>query len=233
MRVGQLVRQQEAEARNRERIEQELKIAQLIQQQFLPKTVPDLPSWHVAAFYRPARTVGGDFYDFIALPDGRVMFVVGDVTDKGVPAALVMASTHALLRGAAPRLISPGDVLAHVNDLLCADIPAHMFVTCLALVLDPASGSIEFANAGHDVPYVRTAVGVAELRARGMPLGLMPGMDYEEKTFQFAARRLRAAAQRRAGRGAQPGPGDVRLPAGGRVGRPRPVRRGADRPVPD
>jgi serine phosphatase RsbU (regulator of sigma subunit) len=185
MRVGQLVRQQQVEARNRERIEQELKVAQLIQQQFLPKSVPDLPSWHVAAFYRPARTVGGDFYDFISLPDGRVMFVVGDVTDKGVPAALVMASTHALLRDAAPRLISPGEVLAHVNDLLCADIPAHMFVTCLALVMDPASGRLDFANAGHDVPYVRTAGGVAELRARGMPLGLMPGTGYEEKTFQM------------------------------------------------
>ena len=185
MRVGQLVREQQAEARDRERLEQELKIAQIIQQQFLPKSVPDLPSWHVAAFYRPARTVGGDFYDFIPLPDGRVMFVVGDVTDKGIPAALVMASTHALLRGAAPRLISPGAVLAQVNELLCADIPAHMFVTCLALVLDPASGRVEFANAGHDVPYVRTASGVTELRARGMPLGLMPGMAYEEKTFQF------------------------------------------------
>jgi serine phosphatase RsbU (regulator of sigma subunit) len=185
MRVGQLVRQQQAEARNRERIEQELKIAQIIQQQFLPKSVPDLPSWHVAAFYRPARTVGGDFYDFIELPDGRVMFVVGDVTDKGIPAALVMASTHALLRSTAPRLISPGAVLTHVNDLLCADIPAHMFVTCLALVLDPVTGQVEFANAGHDVPYVRTAGGVAELRARGMPLGLMPGMEYEEKSFRF------------------------------------------------
>jgi serine phosphatase RsbU (regulator of sigma subunit) len=185
MRVGQLVRQQQAEARQRERIDQELKIAQLIQQQFLPKELPDLPSWHVAAFYRPARTVGGDFYDFIPLPDGRVMFVVGDVTDKGVPAALVMASTHALLRDAAPRLISPGEVLAHVNDLLCADIPAHMFVTCLALVMDPGSGRLDFANAGHDVPYVRTDGGVAELRARGMPLGLMPGTGYEEKTFQM------------------------------------------------
>jgi serine phosphatase RsbU (regulator of sigma subunit) len=185
MRVGQLVRQQQAEARNRERIEQELKVAQLIQQQFLPKSVPDLPSWHVAAFYRPARTVGGDFYDFLPLPDGRLMVVIGDVTDKGVPAALVMASTHALLRGAAPRLIAPGQVLAQVNDLLCTDIPAHMFVTCLALVLDPATGLLEFANAGHDVPYVRTEGGVAELRARGMPLGLMPGMEYEEKTFQM------------------------------------------------
>jgi serine phosphatase RsbU (regulator of sigma subunit) len=185
MRVGQLVRQQQAEARQRERIEQELKIAQLIQQQFLPKQLPDLPSWHVAAFYRPARTVGGDFYDFIPLPDGRVMFVVGDVTDKGIPAALVMASTHALLRDAAPRLVSPGKVLGHVNEMLCVDIPAHMFVTCLALVLDPVSGEVVFANAGHDVPYVRTQGGVAELRARGMPLGLMPGMDYEERRFQF------------------------------------------------
>jgi serine phosphatase RsbU (regulator of sigma subunit) len=181
MRVGQLVNQQAAEARDRERLEQELKVAQLIQQQFLPKEVPNLPGWHVAAFYLPARTVGGDFYDFIELPDGRIMLVVGDVTDKGVPAALVMASTHSLLRSSAPRLISPGEVLGRVNDLLYADIPAHMFVTCLALVLDPATGHIEYANAGHDLPYVRTAAGVVELRATGMPLGLMPGMEYEVK----------------------------------------------------
>ncbi len=185
MRVGQLVREQQAEARSRERIEQELKIAQIIQQQFLPSSLPDLPGWNVAAFYRPARTVGGDFYDFIPLPDGRVMCVVGDVTDKGIPAALVMASTHALLRAAAPRLISPGAVLAQVNELLYADIPAHMFVTCLCMVLEPASGAVVFANAGHDVPYVRTTAGIAELRARGMPLGLMPGMTYDEQSFVF------------------------------------------------
>ncbi len=185
MRVGQLVREQQAEARSRERIEQELKIAQIIQQQFLPDNLPDLPGWNVAAFYRPARTVGGDFYDFIPLPDGRMMFVVGDVTDKGIPAALVMASTHALLRAAAPRLMSPGAVLAQVNDLLYADIPAHMFVTCLCMVLDPSDGAVVFANAGHDVPYVRTTDGIAELRARGMPLGLMPGMSYDERSFEF------------------------------------------------
>ncbi len=182
MRVGQLVQQQEVEARNRERMQQELKIAQLIQQQFLPKAVPDLPGWHLAAFYRPARTIGGDFYDFITLPDGRVMIVVGDVTDKGIPAALVMASTHALLRSDAPQLVSPGAVLARVNDLLCEDIPAHMFVTCLALVLDPTTGTIVFANAGHNLPYLRTANGVVELRATGMPLGLMQGMKYDEQT---------------------------------------------------
>lgn len=186
MRVGQLVHQQAAEARDHERIEQELKVAQLIQHQFLPKDVPKLPGRHLAAFYRPARTVGGDFYDFIELPDGRIMVVVGDVTDKGVPAALVMASTHALLRSSAPRLISPGEVLARINDLLYADIPAHMFVTCLALVLDPTTGEIEYANAGHDLPYVRTAGGVAELRATGMPLGLMLGMEYEVKHREIA-----------------------------------------------
>jgi len=181
LRLGQLVREQEAEARERERIEQELQVAQLIQQQFLPKALPELPTWHIAAFYRPARTVGGDFYDFIPLDDGRVMVVTGDVTDKGVPAALVMASTHALLRDNSTRLASPSDVLARVNDLLCEDIPAHMFVTCLAIVLDPPTGRIEFANAGHNLPYVRGIDGVVrELRATGMPLGLMPGMTYEQ-----------------------------------------------------
>jgi serine phosphatase RsbU (regulator of sigma subunit)/anti-sigma regulatory factor (Ser/Thr protein kinase) len=183
LRLGQLVREQQAEARSRERIEQELRVAQIIQQQFLPKTLPDLPTWDVAAFYRPARTVGGDFYDFIELPDGRVMIVVGDVTDKGVPAALVMASAHALLRETGPRMSGPSEVLGRVNDLLCDDIPAHMFVTCLAMVLDPPTGEVVFANAGHNLPYVRGVDGsVRELRATGMPLGLMPGLTYEQST---------------------------------------------------
>lgn len=187
LRLGQLVREQEAEARERERIEQELHVAQLIQQQFLPKALPELPTWHIAAFYRPARTVGGDFYDFIPLHDGRVMIVTGDVTDKGVPAALVMASTHALLRDNSTRLASPSEVLARVNDLLCEDIPAHMFVTCLAIVLDPPTGRLEFANAGHNLPYVRGVDGaVRELRATGMPLGLMPGMTYEQTAATIA-----------------------------------------------
>ncbi len=185
IRVGQLVREQKAEALRRERIDQQLNVARLVQRQFLPKSLPDLPGWQVATFYRPALRVGGDFYDFIPLPGGRVMVVIGDVADKGLPAALVMASTHALLRAAAPRLICPGAVLEKVNELLYGDTPAHIFVTCLALLLDHASGQVTFANAGHDVPYVRTADGVAELRAKGMPLGLMPGMSYEEKTFSF------------------------------------------------
>jgi serine phosphatase RsbU (regulator of sigma subunit) len=186
IRVGQLVREQQAQALRRERIDQQLNVARLVQRQFLPESLPELAGWRVAAFYRPALRVGGDFYDFIPLPDGRVMVVIGDVTDKGVPAALVMASTHSLLRAAAPRLISPGAVLETVNELLCKDTPVQMFVTCLALVLDGASGQVTFANAGHDVPYVRTAGAVAELRAKGMPLGLMPGSTYDEQTFTFS-----------------------------------------------
>jgi len=185
VRVGQLVREQQEEARERERMEQELKVARLVQQQLLPPGLPDMPGWRVAMCYRPARTVGGDFYDFIPLPGGRVMVLVGDVTGEGVPAAMVMASTHALMRAAAPRLISPGAVLGRVNELLVTDTPEYMFVTCLALVLDTGTGQVTFANAGHDVPYVRTADGVAELRARGMPLGLMPDMSYEEEAFTF------------------------------------------------
>jgi serine phosphatase RsbU (regulator of sigma subunit)/anti-sigma regulatory factor (Ser/Thr protein kinase) len=181
VRVGQLVREQEVEVRARERLEQELEVARLIQQNFLPKQLPDLPGWHVAAFYRPARAVGGDFYDFIELPEGQVGVVVADVTDKGVPAAMVMAATRSVLRASAQRLSSPGEVLERVNDLLCPDIPPKMFVTCLYGILEPQTGRLRYANAGHNVPYVRTASGVEELRARGMPLGLMPGMTYEEK----------------------------------------------------
>jgi len=184
VRVAQLVRQQASEARARERIAQELRVAQLIQQQFLPKRLPALAGWQVAAYYRPAREVGGDFYDFIDLPGGLVGLVIGDVTDKGVPAALVMATTHSILRGEAARLVSPGEVLARVNDHLVPDMPANMFVTCLYAVLDPRSGMLRYANAGHSLPYARTRSGVVELRAKGMPLGLMSGMDYEEhETF--------------------------------------------------
>lgn len=187
VRVAQLVRQQEADVRARERIEQELRVAQLIQQQFLPKQLPRLQGWHVAAFYRAAQEVGGDFYDFFDLPDGKIGIVVGDVTGHGVPAALVMATTRSLIRSDAPRQDSPSAVLERANDFLETDIPANMFVTCLYAVLDPVSGTLRFANAGHDLPYVRRHDGsVVELRATGMPLGAMPGMRYDEKEATLA-----------------------------------------------
>jgi serine phosphatase RsbU (regulator of sigma subunit)/anti-sigma regulatory factor (Ser/Thr protein kinase) len=180
VRVGQLVREQEAEIRSRERLEQELAVARLIQQNFLPRSLPEVAGWGVAADYRPAREVGGDFYDFIDLPDGRLGVVVGDVTDKGVPAALVMAATRSVLRASAQRLIAPGAVLQRVNEHLVPDIPENMFVTCLYGVLELDTGRLVFANAGHNLPMITSGGAVTELMARGMPLGLMPGMTYEE-----------------------------------------------------
>ena len=180
VRVAQLVRQQQLEALERQRIEQELRVARLIQQFLLPKEVPSVVGWEVSAYYQPARAVGGDFYDFIYFPDGRIGFVIGDVTDKGVPAALVMATTRTLLRTTAEQFVAPGAVLERTNNQLVENIPPKMFVTCLYALLEPATGHLVFANAGHDVPFRRTAEGVVELRARGMPLGLLPGMQYEQ-----------------------------------------------------
>ena len=181
LRVAQLVRQQQLAFAEQQRIEQELKVAQLIQQTLLPQSVPDIEGYEVTAYYQPAREVGGDFYDFIHFEGGKIGLIVADVTDKGVPAALVMATTRSILRAAAERLVSPGAALARTNDVLTPEIPPKMFVTCFYAVLDPATGHLRYANAGHDVPYCHTSDGVVELRARGMPLGLMPGMAYEEK----------------------------------------------------
>ncbi len=180
--VNKVVPALEREVHNRERIEQELRVARSIQQALLPKEVPTLEGWQIAPYYQPAREVGGDFYDFHLLSEGRIGVVVGDATGKGVPAALVMASTRSMLRAVAQASNSPGEVLRSVNDPLVTDIPPNMFVTCFYAILDPKSGRLSYANAGHDLPYLRRRGGECEeLRARGVPLGLLPGMDYEEK----------------------------------------------------
>jgi len=165
----------------RERVEQELQVARRIQQASLPKEVPELTGWQISPFYQPAREVGGDFYDFHLLSEGRLGVVVGDATGKGVPAALVMSTTLGMLRLAAQSYFSPGQILQRVNEALFANIPSNMFVTCFYAVLDPESASLTYANAGHDLPYLHHHEGEAkELRARGMPLGLMSSMGYEE-----------------------------------------------------
>jgi len=173
------------EISERERVEQELQVARSIQQASLPKEVPELEGWQISPYYQPAREVGGDFYDFHLLSDGRLGLVTGDATGKGVPAALVMSTTCGMLQLAAQALesSSPGEVLERVNETLVARIPLNMFVTCFYAIVEPESGSLSYANAGHDLPYLRRGGGgdAEELRARGMPLGLMPGMSYEEK----------------------------------------------------
>jgi serine phosphatase RsbU (regulator of sigma subunit)/anti-sigma regulatory factor (Ser/Thr protein kinase) len=187
IRLAQLAQQQQVEAQERERIEQELRVAALIQQTLLPKELPGLAGWEIDAYYQPARAVGGDFYDFIPMSDGRLGLVIGDVTDKGVPAALVMATTRSTLRASAQRLDDPGAILADANEVLVREIPPAMFVTCLFGILEPGSGKLTFANAGHNLPYVSSGGQVMELRATGMPLGLMAGMEYEVRTAVLEA----------------------------------------------
>jgi serine phosphatase RsbU (regulator of sigma subunit) len=169
-----------------EKIEHELSMARTIQQGILPKEIPTYPGWQITAYWQPAHAVGGDFYDFIPFPGGQLGIVIGDVTGKGVPAALVMATTASILRAIAANLspeqdIQPGIYMERVNELLCRQMPAGKFVTCLLLVLDPQTGRLRFANAGHCLPYQLNSGSASELRATGMPLGLMPGMTYDEK----------------------------------------------------
>ncbi len=181
-----LLTEQQTRLEERARIEQELHTAQYIQRALLPKEVPTLPGWQLVPFYRPAREVGGDFYDFLLTEDGRLGIVIGDATDKGVSAALLMATTCTMLRTATRGSASPAEVLARVNDLLAATIPTGVFVTCFYAMLDPGSGRLRYANAGHDLPYLRHERKVVELHATGMPLGLMPGIQYEEKELTLA-----------------------------------------------
>jgi serine phosphatase RsbU (regulator of sigma subunit)/anti-sigma regulatory factor (Ser/Thr protein kinase) len=173
--------EQHTRLEERARIEQELRTARYIQLALLPKDVPALSGWQLVPFYRPAREVGGDFYDFHQLEDGRLGIVIGDATDKGVSAALLMATTCTMLRTATKGSISPGEVLERVNDLLAVTIPTGMFITCFYAVLDTKTGQIWYANAGHDLPYLRHNKEVSELYATGMPLGMMKGVSYEEK----------------------------------------------------
>ncbi len=173
----------------RQSIEQELRMARSIQQAQLPQDLPQPEGWQITPYYQPAREVGGDFYDLFELEDGRLGIVEGDATGKGMPAALVASATCSMLRAVAQALgsSSPGEVLSRVNETLLARIPQNMFVTCFYAVLEPKSASLSYANAGHDLPYLCRGGDAEELRARGMPLGLMPGMGYEEKEIVLDA----------------------------------------------
>jgi serine phosphatase RsbU (regulator of sigma subunit)/predicted ester cyclase len=177
----------EQEMRERERVEQDLRVARRIQHALLPRNLPELEGWGIAHHYRPAREVGGDFYDFLNLNDGRVGLVIGDVSGKGIPAALVMACTQSVLRAVAQRAgITPGQALEEANEVLFTYLPPNMFVTCFYAIFDPTEGRLRYANAGHNLPCCWHEGIATELRARGMPLGLMPGMGYEENERTLA-----------------------------------------------
>lgn len=180
LRVAQLVHQYQMQSLQRQRMEAELSVAHLIQNTLIPQNLPELPGWQFSGFYQPARAVGGDYYDFIQLPDQRLGIVIGDAADKGVPAALVMATARSLLRSVAPEEAQPARVLERVNILLYDHIPTNMFVTCLYMVISMDSGQITLANAGHNLPYLAREGSIKKLHATGLPLGIFPDQSYEE-----------------------------------------------------
>jgi serine phosphatase RsbU (regulator of sigma subunit) len=142
--------------------------------------LPEVAGWSLEAFWQPARQVGGDLYDVQVQTSGLVKFLIADVTGKGVPAALVMATTRSILRALMTQVEDPGELLRTANDLLVDETPWHMFVTCFYGVLDPRTGRMRFANAGQNLPYRLTTRGPLALYATGMPLGLFPGAVYDE-----------------------------------------------------
>ena len=170
------------------RLERDLHTARRVQAGLLPQSMPVLEGWNIAAHWQPARMVSGDLYDFLHFRDGKIGIVIADVTDKGVPAALIMANTRSVLRAVVQianrsQLQSPGKLLGKVNRILNAEMPLGMFVTCLLAVVDPTTGRVSFANAGHNLPYHRTPQKVHELRAVGVPLGIFRNSTYEDHEF--------------------------------------------------
>ena len=165
-------------------LQNELNVANQMQQSILPSQFPKSADYEVSASMEAARNVGGDFYDVIHLQEGRVGLAIADVSDKGVPAALFMMSSRTLLKGAAIGTLDPGRVLGEVNNLLDEDNDAAMFVTLLYAVYDPASGALTYANGGHNSPLVVRADGHSSLLplTSGIALGVIPDLDFLENT---------------------------------------------------
>ena len=169
-------------------LENELDIASKIQQSILPGQFPTPPGFQVFANMEPARNVGGDFYDVIRLENGRMGLAIADVSGKGVPAALFMMSSRTLLKGTAIGGADPAEVLTQVNDLLCEQNEAAMFVTVLYAVYDPERGEFTYACGGHDPPLVVHADGSSTSLplTGGLALGVAPGFQYGQRTVPVA-----------------------------------------------
>jgi serine phosphatase RsbU (regulator of sigma subunit) len=170
----------------RERLETEVELARQIQQTFIPETLPLLSGWDLAARWLTARQVGGDFYDVMELPGGRIGLFIADVADKGIPAALFMALTRTLVRASVIGTESPAEALRRVNNLLIPDTEQGMFVTAVYAVLYPESGELVYANAGHNPPLWLTADGKIERLTRtGMALGVVEGTSMEDRRIEL------------------------------------------------
>jgi len=171
----------------RERLETEVQLARQIQQTFIPSVMPTHPNWQIAARWRTARQVGGDFYDLIELPNNKLGIFIADVADKGMPAALFMALTRTLMRAAIVETSSPAEALRRVNDSLLPDTQQGMFITAVYGELDLEAGTFRYVNAGHNPPFwVRTDGSLDKLTRTAIALGVMEQPLIEERTMSFA-----------------------------------------------
>jgi phosphoserine phosphatase RsbU/P len=171
----------------RERLETEVQLARQIQQTFLPESLPEFENWQLAARWKTARQVGGDFYDVFDLPDNKLGLFIADVSDKGVPAALFMALTRTLVRAAVIETDTPAQALKHVNDLLVPDTKQGMFVTAVYAVLDMNKNALTYVNAGHNPPVWLKSDGSMEILTRtGVALGAAENMKYEQRVIPLA-----------------------------------------------
>jgi len=171
----------------KQRLVKDMEFARTVQESFLPQKAPEMQSYRFSAHYTPALEVGGDFYDFIHLDKDRTGIVIGDVSGKGVPAALYMAKLGSDMRTLAFTEKSPAEALMKLNDLLAERSRRGMFATLLYLELDASTGKITMSNAGHLPPIVKRADGsLARLgAASGAPLGMMPGMKYSQDAVKL------------------------------------------------
>jgi serine phosphatase RsbU (regulator of sigma subunit)/HAMP domain-containing protein len=169
-----------------EGVDREMALAGEIQANFLPDTLPDVPGWQLAAMLEPARTTSGDFYDVFVLPGERLGILIADVVGKGMGAALFMALSRTLIRTfAVEQEAEPAEVLAAANRRILADTHAGLFVTVFFGVLDPDSGELVYANAGHNPPYllaVSDGDTIDELERTGVPLGILDGATWQQQT---------------------------------------------------
>ncbi len=173
------------------RMERELQMARKVQASLLPQECPVIPGWAFSARWKPAREVGGDYYDFIPLRPGKLGLVIADVTDKGMPAALFMASTRSIMRASLPTAASPGEGIAQANRLICAESEGGLFVTLFFGLLDPQTGEFSYVNAGHDPPlfFRNTEQACFEdlirLGSTGMQLGMDDDAVYQQTSLQL------------------------------------------------
>lgn len=186
-RNAELQQTMDAGAARLELQEQELQRAEEIQRSLLPKQIPQIPGFEVAAAWLPARTVGGDYFDVLRLGDHRLGVCIADVVGKGVSAALLMANVQAAVRAFASDSESPARLCAKVNGLLCENIATGKFVTFLYAVLDGESHTIQYCNAGHLYPILVSSASVRTLEPGGAVLGVFPDWQYEDATVELRA----------------------------------------------